>query len=420
MESVNALLKPDYHLKPWQEKLVKYALTHHYCINASGMGVGKTLASLAVAYYHQRNKEFPVLVVCPAGLITNWEAEIERTSISPDKIKEFLVISYNNFKANYPKYKNYPMVIFDEAHALKNIDAKVTQAAHTFLETYQPDVALFLTGTPIKNRIPELYSLLCLCAYNKRKTSGLDVIEEYSFYEFQNRFCYVEMKKFAGRKVRTYYGLKNKDLLKTLLKDKYIRFKSEVLGLDKPIIKHIQIEYPEGHALQKAWEEHNKDKSKGGDQKAQAAYYVAPFTTEYCDGLLDSGVDCLVIFSCHVNSAEHIAEHYGKKCRLITGKTSVGDRNTAISDFQNGKVNILVLTVGTSSTGLNLQRANHCVFNDVPWVPEDLSQAMARIDRQGQKRQTFFHFMEGGKIGRHITDNILNPKIKTIKEFHDE
>ena len=427
------LLTDEFQLEDYQLKGIKYALKHHYSINASGMGTGKTLMALTAAYFHQSKIEkFPVLVVAPACVRYNWEKEINKSSATPKKVvqlktskvsegADFYICTYNYLRTKYKALKKkFRMVIFDEAHALKNITTKITLVAHEFLEKEQPDLAIFLTGTPIKNKIPELYSLLCLCAYNPRATSGVDVIEEYSYYEFSNKFCFATRKRIrGGRYIKQFYGLKNKPLLKTLLKDKFFRTSSEVLGLDKPIIKYIEVEFPNDSELVEAWEGFNKGKSKDSSVKKEAAIFQAKYTKEYVNELITSGHSPVVVFTDHVDSASSISKGIRGESRFISGETSDNDRDSSVDLFQKGELDAIVLTYGTSSTGINLQNSSQMVLNDLPWVPEDLSQAMARIRRKGQEKQCFYHIITGGKMAKYIQENILNPKKKTLEKFYE-
>ena len=425
------LLTDEFQLEEYQLKGIQYALKHHYSINASGLGTGKTLMGLTAAFYHQSKiDKFPVLIVVPACVRHNWEKEIHKFSATPKKVvqlktakveeSDFAICTYNYLRTKYKALKGkFRMVIFDEAHALKNITTKITLVAHEFLEREKFDLALFLTGTPIKNKIPELYSLLCLCAYNPRGTSGTDVIDEYSYYEFANRFCFVTKKRIrGGRHIRQYYGLKNKPLLKTLLKDKFFRTSSEILGLDKPIIKYVEVDFAKDSELVEAWQGFNKGKGKDSAVKREAAVFQAKYTKEYVNELISSGHSPVVVFTDHIESAEIISKGIKGECRFITGEVSDNIRDASVDLFQKGELDAIVLTYGTSSTGINLQNGNQMVLNDLPWVPEDLTQAMARIRRKGQQKQCFYHIITGGKMAKYIQENILNPKKKTLEAFY--
>jgi SNF2 family DNA or RNA helicase len=193
------------------------------------MGLGKTIQ--AIALINTRLAK-PILIVCPAYLKHNWRKELKRWCDLPQWP---FVVSYEEFTRTHSiLVKSCDTIIFDEAHYLKNMQAKRTKAAHKFIKTIKPTYLLLLTGTPIKNRVPEFYSLLKLCSYNPKKTSGLPITKGY--YHFADKLSHREEYKLpSGIKVVKYSGLKNKRLLLKYLKDKYFR-KAAKDELDLPRI----------------------------------------------------------------------------------------------------------------------------------------------------------------------------------------
>lgn len=436
-----ALLKPEIQLESHQVEGVKYALLHHYHLNCDAPGVGKTLQALTTAFFHQRNKHFPTLCVVPSYLAFNWELEIEKFSktkkkyltlktgksvkkwIQSDKGEDFVILSYGLFRANASILQFFKMVIWDEVHYLKSIDALVSQAAHAQLEMWKPPVMVGLTGTPVKNRVPEFYSLLCLCAYNTRGTSGVSVLDGYSFWDFKNAFCYREKIRIGARRfVDKFHGLKNKEGLKLLLRGKYIRRTNEVLGLEEPIIKDIYVNYRTNPKLLEEWENFNKGvkKSINSTIKKEAALKVAPATAKVCKDFMVEQRGPIVVFTCHPDVVEIIHNKVGK-CRFesITGSTSNKIREKINVDFQEGLIDVLVCSIGAASTGLNLFKSNTMIFNDEDWVPENNTQAMMRILRKGQTKRCSFYFMRGSKSEKIISQK-LQDKSKTIKELLEE
>lgn len=435
----NHLLAEGLSLEPHQEEGVRYARLHHYHLNCDAPGVGKTLQALTTLFHFQAKTEFPCLCVVPSYLSLNWEGEIHKFSKHKKKVKvldsgkkinsfmgkskaDFIITSYSLFR-KYPQLLRYVRaVIFDEVHYLKNVEAKVTQESHAALEQWAPDLMIGLTGTPVKNRVPEFYSLMCLCHYNKRDTSGVKVLDLFTFPDFQSRFCFREKVKIKGRYINKYYGLKNKPELKSLLRGKYIRRTNEVLGLDEPIFKDIYVSYSENKELLQAWEEFNKGikSSVNSTIKRDAALINAPATAELLRDLIQSDQGPVVVFTCHPDAAEQIKEFSGvSNISIITGGTSNGQRATYVEEFQNGNLQALICTIGAASTGLNLYRSNVMVFNDEDWVPENNSQAMHRILRKGQTRRCHFYFMRGSKAEKLIGQK-LKEKTKTIKQVMED
>lgn len=431
----NFLLKPPFKLDKHQEEGVKFSLLHHYSLNCDDMGLGKTLQALTVAFYHQRKIRRTCLVVCPAYLRLNIENEINQFSKTPKKIKvveshkevpgldkyelDFIICSYNCIREAPNLMKDCPLVICDEVHMLKTPDARVTERFHEALETFNPSVFIGLSGTPIKNRVPEFYSLLCLCSYNPRRTSGTNVLERYDFESFKKEFCFAHKMKIRGRIIKKYYGLKNKDKLKLLLKNKLIRRTNEVLNLKDPIHRDIIVDRSENKKLLAAWENFNRGVKKSVDSsiKKKAALVNTPTTISLATDIHEEG-DPVAIVSCHPEALEKIASKLKGKTAIIDGNTPMKERQNYVDSFQNGDLDYILLSLA-GSTGITLTKSNKMIFNDESWVPEDNSQWRGRINRKGQTRRCIYYYVRGSKAEKIISQKIREKKA-TINQVWEE
>jgi superfamily II DNA or RNA helicase len=433
----NTLIKGE--LDSHQVEGVKYALNHHYHLNCDEMGLGKTLCALTVAFFHQRNKHFPVLILVPSYLALNWKREIEKFArsnkeiwhvptgkkawhyMSLEKKPDFCIISYDLFRAHSGIMDGYKMVIADEVHYLKNPEAKITIEVHDNLDLYRPDVFIGLTGTPIKNRVPEFYSPLCLSHYNPRKSSGTSVLDKYSYGQFKDEFCWREEVKVSRyRKVTKHTGFKNKDKLLPLLEGKYIRRTSETLNLIEP--KHIEVvaSFKEDKELQAQWDSFNSGikESVNSSVKKMSAIKTAPFTAELCNDLKASDNGPIVIFSCHPDANLEIQKGLVGRAERIDGATSNSLRDKYVQQFQAGEIDFLLITLA-GSTGITLTSSHVMVFNDEDWVPENNSQVRGRIYRRGQGKRCLFYYVRGSKTASIIGATLLE-KSTTIREVLSE
>ena len=137
---------------------------------AHDMGLGKTLQAIALMQHYGG----PVLVLCPAFLHNNWEAEIDRWS--GDRTFEFSIVSYDSLHTASLPVQTWKLVVADEAHYIKHKDARRTRAALPLL--LGADHAVLLSGTPCPNRPEELYTLM----HALRLSLG-------SFNAFARRYC---------------------------------------------------------------------------------------------------------------------------------------------------------------------------------------------------------------------------------------
>lgn len=374
-------------------------------------GFGKTPQAIGISLLSLRER---VLIVCPAFLKYNWEEEIDKF-VGRDKF-EYKIISYAKVKDSEDLFKWADCVIADEVHYAKNKDAQRTKALHQFMYDHRPARFIGLSGTPITGKIPDWYSLLMLCSYNPYGNSGLG-IDNVSYWDFCNKFCKVKIKKIRGRRISEFYGHKNVDGLKKLLKGKYIRrLCKDVLDLDAIIEQTITIAQDD---LDKEAHEEMTIAEKEriwATTKKQSAITKARYASEFIDNLIESGP--VVVFSDHRDPVSIISDSLTKnkrRVRVITGDTSMEERHKINKFFQEGRLDAVVCTIGAASVGINLTKASQIVFNDLSARPDQNAQALKRVHRIGQNRQVRAYFLTSNKTDKQLT-NILRQKIKTMRE----
>lgn len=415
--------------KPLQYQLegAIFALSYYYTLNKDDPGLGKTLQALiAACTLLDKNPGKKILVVCPQYLRRNWKNEVEEwTELNigwyehndPEEFydKDIVLVSYYQVRKYWERICEdaYDFVVVDEAHNFKNPKAKQTVGLLHLVSTLKPNYLLQLTGTPIKNRIPDIYIPLFLMAMSK-KTDNPITKKYRSYFLFCYNFCIVRKTKFGPQ----FTGMKNVEELRTYLKGRVIgRKKEDVVDLPKVIEKNVIVDYKESPELLREYEAFNGVvESAESSAKAESARLTAPFTAEYVRDLLEQEVGPIVIFTDHRGPIPIICEALKEfKVAVIQGGVSDKKREDIKERFQAGHFDVLVATVGSFSTGVTLTRACHMVFNDLPWVPSDLQQAKDRIHRLGQLSTCFIHYMMGPVVGRKILRS-LKEKMRTIKK----
>jgi len=424
-------LKDSTVLKKHQIGGIDYGLSHHYCIIADQMGLGKTLEALAIS----AKTGLRTLVVCPAYLKETWMSEVQKfTNLKaeivnqPQEFKseegtEILIASYSQLKHIRHLFMWARMIISDECHYLKSLEAKRTEMFHEYVDGSSPERLLLLSGTPIKNRVGEYFSLLILASYNPRGTSGLSIFDRFSnYYQFMNTFSSPTIVRLPGRKkITKYEGVCNAPLLREYLKGKFIRrLSKDVLDLPDTISKDVYISYDHDPKLEELWEYFldNPTSSHVSTRKADSAYAKSIFTCQYVDNLMETEDSC-VIFTDHLRSACHIKEHFGGDAELIIGSVPPHKRHKIVEDFQAGKFKILVATIRSANTGFTLTRTNNIVFNDISFVGSDNEQAKKRIDRIGQERKCVYHFILGSREDKMIS-KAVEKKDNDLKVIYNE
>jgi SNF2 family DNA or RNA helicase len=427
----------NFELDPYQRTTVDFAKKAHYAILALEQGLGKGLCSYMVA--HETNG--PLLLICPAYASIKLKNEYKK--FFPNKIvthfakrkdlykvwdSDIVIISYSLLKDSEFLFEwiaeNEGTVAFDEAQYLKNTDAGRTDYAHKYIYENSLGRVLFLTGTPIENRVYEFYSMIAMCNYDPRieKSEFLDTFPTY--VDFANHFSYlkevdvrVKTKKggFKEVKIKQWHGLKNVEELHKWLKPHYIRFElKDVLDLAEPIHIEVPVMYEDNPALMEAFENFTKTGELtgiGSEVKVAAAMATAPFTAQYALDLLDQGLKTIV-YTDHPDAAKIIADKLGVK--YIDGTMPMELRQKIADQFQAGEIDRIVATMGSFSTCIDLYNGQDTVFNDLPFKPSTLDQSMSRTRRRGQLKVCRYHYIYGTVQGEKIRAK-LSEKREVIK-----
>lgn len=402
-------------LKPfdYQKEAIRFHLGKHYSLNGFEMGLGKSLIAIATALESGVDK---VLIVCPAYLVPNWEAELEKCTTLPER---FETVSYASLGKAISTFGEYKFVIFDEAHYLKNLKSLRTTRAHKLVKKHRPRYLLALTGTPIKNKVPEFYSLLRLCYYGNRYPR----FEKYfkSFWLFCHKFCNKVIKNEGGYTRTSFEGLRNVSELKELVKPVYIRKRTKDV-IDLPEMVDVDVVFNEKSDLDEhlkvTWEAYEGKKAAKtfASGKAVSALAKCKYTAKYVMENLEA-MEKVVIFTDHIQAAKTLSEAIEGSC-YVTGSTPSKDRVDYVDRINRGDIKVLVATIGSLSTGFNITGVNHMIINDYPWVPAELNQAKKRINRIGQLKTCFYYFMFVSSFDRTIWRTLK--KKNKILEIMDE
>lgn len=414
-------------LKKHQVQALRYCIENEYVI----VGLDPRLGKSRVAIETREKYKLNCLVICPSYIIDNWKREIHKWVDRPiittfhrgkdlfDVVdSDYIVIGYSLAQKAPWLFEWADMVVLDEAPAVKSMKAQRTQFIHK--EIYQNSIKrlLLLTGTPIKNRVQEFYSLLALTFYNPNVPQGRFLEQYPDEISFADRFSHRHQytMQINGRFVTVvqWNGLQNSKELKKWLKGRYIRIRdTDVLDMPPISTKPVLISDNDDKNLLEAFDAYFNDGDHGSvkpQYKAEAALRKVPFTINYVKDLLEQK-ECCLVYSDHVESVEAIAQKFGVPA--ITGKMPAKKRSQLADTFQAGEGKLLVATIGSLKEGKDLYRAHDVVFNDLCWVPGDLKQVVNRIRVVGKKTPCTAHRIFGSPQDEYIA-NVLDEKIDTI------
>jgi SWI/SNF-related matrix-associated actin-dependent regulator 1 of chromatin subfamily A len=397
---------------------------------ADQMGLGKTFESLLWRY---ENSIGLTIIVCPSFLKVNWQRELKQHFKEPSLIlsgtklltysqlhqHRTIIINYDILPkwADLLKFLNPELVVLDECHFIKSMEAKRTGAARKLCR-HVPHL-ICCSGTPLTNRPSELWTTLNL----------LWPKEFPNFYTYAQRYC---------KPTRTPWGMQYKgathlpELHGKLKKLGMIRrLKKDVLK-DLPPIAHqvtlLEIERPKEYAAAEkdlvGWISTNLGKAKAnraenalrlikyGYLKRLAANLKLKSIMEWLDNWLEESNAKILVFGVHKSILTTLYEKYKSQSVLVTGKVSQIRRQAAVDKFQTDKnIRILFGNIQAAGTGLNLTKASAVAFCEFPWAPGELDQAISRAHRIGQE----LHLMVYHLVARETIEEDLIERLD-VKE----
>lgn len=382
---------------------------------ADEMGLGKTIQALfyCTKLPHRR----PVIVVCPASLKWNWQREaathMGMTSeiLSGRRPYRSLIVQHPIIIINYEILKwwvpflvrlNPQIVIWDEAHHVKNRETQAFKALRQLLEESGARYRIALSGTPLTNNPSEMWTTLHLLRP--------DLFQSFNQFAFDH--C---IPKFArGR--WTFPGTKDLDGLHAKLKS-YImirRLKKDVLPqLPKKFRKVIPIhleqlarseyEFARREFLTwlKAISPAKAMRAARNEALVQVGYLLRLVAKlkrfdvkNWIDSFLAESDEKLVVFSGHTKLIDWLMARYSTIAVRLDGQVTGKKRMDAVDAFQTNKqMRLAICNPRAAGVGLNMTAGSHVLYCDFPWHPGILKQGEDRIHRIGQVSKCYIWFL---------------------------
>ncbi|MEI7561975.1 MAG: DEAD/DEAH box helicase [Actinomycetes bacterium] len=399
-------------LRQYQSFGGKFALTQGRVIIGDEMGLGKTLQAISSIAHRSMSGASRFLVVCPASVITNWMREVDARSELP-----IIKIHGEDHKVALQKWieasgigittfdtlKSFEIseqeisalavdtVIVDEAHYIKNISTGRTRTIAKWLDR-APNV-IFLTGTPLENRVDEFVALAKL----------LDS-------KMGNELSRVALAAGPESFRRTVAPI-------------YLRRNTEEVLKELPELIEV-VEYC-------TWE--GVDKQKYIDAVAagnfmamrRAAFAAAPDMLpsklerllELVDESIESGQK-VIVYSYFRSVIEQVMAALGERAiGPITGSVSSSQRQNIVDQFQESPTPLaLVGQIQAAGTGLNIQAASVVILCEPQIKPSLEVQAIARAHRMGQVRKVQVHRLI---LPESVDEQMLAMLARKQSEFDD-
>jgi superfamily II DNA or RNA helicase len=413
---------------------------------ADDMGLGKTITVIGL-HLHRRQRslaEGPTLVVCPASLMGNWEAEIHRfapgvpvrrfhgTSRDLADVDDgFVLTTYGTMRLDHQSLATVPwdLVVADEAQHIKN----ATSSTARNLRTIGSQCRVALTGTPVENNLTELWAILdwatpgllgSRAAFRKVWAapieSGVDPSVARRFAQLVEPFLLRRRKSDPGiapelpAKTETDHVLsltrEQVVLYEALVRESMDRIERADEATRRGLVLALltglkQICNHPAHYLRQAG-----GRLTGRSEKLDLVDELL--------GTILSENGSVLVFTQYVVMARLLERHLAAASiptLLLHGGTPIRAREQMVRDFQDGVAPVFLLSLKAGGTGLNLTRADHVIHFDRWWNPAVEDQATDRAHRIGQTRAVQVHrLLAEGTIEHRI--GVLLERKRTLAE----
>ncbi len=427
----------DFHgeLRPYQQQGMSWMLFLRNfgfgaCL-ADDMGLGKTiqlLTYLLKVKEEESTRNEPALIICPTSVLGNWQKEMERFAPSLDvylhygsnRLKgeafvekaasvDVVLTSFGLTHLDLADFEslNWGSISIDEAQNIKNAQTKQSKAVRKLKGKHQ----IALTGTPMENRLSELWSIFdftnhgylgSMGQFQKRfvlpieKENDKQKIEQLQAYirpfllrrTKQDEDVALNLPEKLEQKEYCPLTVEQASLYEQLIQDTFAEIDKlssferkglvlQMLGRLKQLCNHPALYLKEEKPV-KAIERSTKlDK-----------------LSELVEVILEQGESCL-IFTQYIAMGNMIRmvlkEKFGLDAPFLNGSVPKNERDRMIERFQERQFPIFVLSLKAGGTGLNLTAANHVIHYDRWWNPAVENQATDRAYRIGQKRFVHVH-----------------------------
>jgi len=446
-------------LYPYQRDGMLHLAFTERALLADEMGLGKTIQAVAAcALLHRMGKARRVLVVSPASLKSEWEEQIAKFTDLGNQIvfgipekrwrmyedgPFFTLVNYEQVMRDFDEINQRmkpDVIILDEAQRIKNWSTKTAQA----IKKLQSRYAFVLTGTPIENRIDDLYSIVNFIDPARLGSLFRFNREYYTFDERGRPEEYQNLDRLHERVKPLMVRRRKADVEKELpdrtdrtlfvpmspVQKRFYKqheFQVKIL-LDQAGKRPLRKEDMERLQRELAMMRMVCDTPYILDQKHRVCPKLKEIESLLEEVLSDSDVK-VVIFSEWVKMLSLIREVCQKQeigFVWHTGSVPQKKRRDEINRFKNDPQSRIFLSTDSGGVGLNLQNASIVINCDLPWNPAKLEQRIARVWRKHQERQvTVVNLVSEKTIEHRMIETLANKQgladavLDRIGEFSD-
>lgn len=390
-------------LRNYQTFGTQYILHQERVLLGDQMGLGKTIQALGAMAALAAEGKSHFMVVCPAGVLINWCREIPQHShlkaikLHGDYDEPLSLwlkeggVAVTTFEAisrfSLPETFSYHMLVVDEAHYVKNPETLRTRSLKTLLP--KTDRVLFMSGTPLENRVDEMCALVKLLQPQvAARLEGTKYIST--------------AQQFRQQLAPVYLRRTREDVLQELPEKSEMQLWCEMGAAEKDIYRQA-VESENFMAMrQVSWQVDDLTQSSKANR-----------LLEICDEAREDGRK-VIVFSFFRSTLEKVSSLLADRCmQTITGSVSPQRRQEIVDEFTAAPAGaVLVSQVQAGGTGLNIQCANVVIFCEPQIKPSIENQAVSRAYRMGQTRDVLVY--------RLLCEDTVDEQILELLEIKQE
>jgi superfamily II DNA or RNA helicase len=423
-------------LYPYQVDGVAFLAGRGRALLADDMGLGKTLQAIAAAYWLHRNENVErALIVCPASLKFQWAREIERftgaeahlvqgpvdaRAVQYRKGSGFYVINYELVLRDLSLINETlapDLLILDEAQRIKNWRTKIATAIKRIPSRY----AFVLSGTPLENRLEDLYSLMQVVDPRVLGPLWRYLVDFHITDERGKVLGYRNLSELR-RRLRPVMLRRDRTLVRDQLPDR-IEQRRDVAMTQKQAEIHDEAIATAARLAQivkrRPLTPSEQNRMMAALQRARMACNAAGLVDKETKGspkldelasILEEGCQLAglkaVVFSQWAQMGEMVEDlvrRMGLGCVRLHGGVPSAKRGALLDRFHDDDACQVFISTDAGGTGLNLQCASLLVNLDIPWNPAVLDQRVARVHRLGQRQKVqVVHLVAADAYEQHV------------------
>lgn len=391
------------------------------------MGLGKTVM-VCEALRQLAPKR--AIIICPLSLKSMWEDTLHKCY--PFWWETTKVYTFYHARTAISENVDYPepidVLIVDEAHFIKNKKAErgvqIKQLARLSKKTW------LLTATPMPNNAAELWNPLSCIEPQTFK----------SYWNFVQAWCNVLPNPHSKLGYEVAPGVRDEKEFAAMLAPRMLRRTKEVVGLQLPKVTRQTIRMdctvPQRRLYNEVMRELLVEVTHGKTLTIQNAAVRTLRARQVCVSptilggtdwgqkfaalhqLLENQLVRPVIFS-QWSGALELVQESGVDGYFLHGGLTTQARDHILTAWRLDTKPLLA-TIGVGGVGLNLVESDTCIFLDVPWVPAEIEQAIARLDRIGQKKPISVVFLQTRGTIEEVVEKTLGNKAAMVDAINTE